>query len=223
MDLRHPDALKKSLDDRFVNRVFLPEEQNQINQAGDPDCILWVLWAAKETAYKIISKSDPSIHSGPLRYAVYLHDPTTFSLHDPGFQNTFLTCQVESPGGPVMLGVLIGQDYIHTFGCRGDQSHPGTLHLKVFRLDHPCWKEQTESEVVRKSLCRHLGHFWQMVSSRIEVRREERVRGLGPPFVYVDGKRGAADVSLSHHGRFGAFAVFVDDSLFAKSPFPENL
>jgi hypothetical protein len=209
VDLGNPDALGKSRDDRFVRRVFLPEEQNQIYQDSDADCILWVLWAAKEAAYKIISKYHPSIHSGPLKYRVHLEETLLLPPRTPGFRNGYFTCLVETPEGSVITSALTGADYVHAFGSQGNQSEVGAMHLKVFRLDQPCFHDQPESEVVRKVLRRYLGRFWQMPAKQIGVHRDQKVRGTGPPTVYVGGKRASADLSLSHHGRYGAFALFT--------------
>lgn len=210
MDLGNPDALGKSLDDRFVRRVFLPEEQSRIYKDSDPDCILWVLWAAKEAAYKILSKSHPAIHSGPLKYRVHLEETVLFPPRTPGFRNGHFSCQVETPAGSIVTSALTGADYVHAFGSQGNQSGEGAMHLKLFRLNLPCFQGRPETDVARKALCRYLGRFWQIASDRIEVRRERNIRGLGPPLVYVGGEKVSADISLSHHGRYGAFALFTD-------------
>jgi hypothetical protein len=209
VDLGNPDALGKSQDDRFLKRVFLLEEQNQIFLDSDPDCILWVLWAAKETAYKIISKIDPVIPSGPLKYQVHLDETVLFPPRTLGFRNGHFTCLVETPAGCVNTCILTGADYVHAYGSRGDQSDVGAMHLKVFRLDQPCFHRQSESDIVRKVLSRYLGRFWEIPAGQIVVHRGQDARRLGPPIVYVGGKRAPADLSLSHHGRYGAFALFT--------------
>lgn len=209
MDLKNPDALGKSRDDRFVRRVFLPEEQKQIYQDSDSDCILWVLWAAKEAAYKIISKFHPSIHSGPLKYRVHLEETKMLPPRTPGLRNGYFTCRVETPEGSVITSALTGADYVHAFGSQGNQSEVGAMHLKVFRLDQPCFHDKPESEVVRKVLRLYLSRFWQIPVRRIGVHRDQKGRGAGPPVVYVRGERAPVDLSLSHHGRYGAFALFT--------------
>jgi hypothetical protein len=209
VDLGNPDALGKSRDDRFVRRVFLPEEKTQIRQDSDPDCILWVLWAAKETVYKIISKKHPAIHSGPLKYRVHLEETTLFPLCNAGFRNRHFTCLVETPVGTVITCALTGADYVHAFGSQGDQSAAGAMHLKVFRLDQPCFHRQPESDVMRKVLRCYLGRFWHIPSGQIVIQRDQNARGAGPPVVYVKGERAPMDTSLSHHGRYGAFALFT--------------
>jgi len=202
--------LGKSLDDCFVSRVFLPEEQRLIYRDSDPDCVLWVLWAAKETAYKIISKFSPSVHSGPLKYRVNLEEVKLFPQRRPDLLSGHFTCQVETPVGLLMIGAQTERHYVHAFGGRGDQLSEGAMHLKVFRLDTPCAAGGSESDVVRGVLVRYLSRYWQIPSERIDIRRDLNDRGWGPPVVYVDGMKAPADTSLSHHGRYGAFALFTE-------------
>jgi hypothetical protein len=213
VDLGNPDALGKSQDDRFLRRVFLPEEQSQISLDSDSDCILWVLWAAKETAYKIISKINPAIPSGPLKYRVHLEETVSLSPRTPGFRNGHFSCLVETPVGSVKICALTGADYVHAYGSWGDQATAGAMHLKVFRLDQPCFHRQPESDVVRKVLCGYLGRFWHIPSGQIVIQRDQNARGAGPPVVYIQGERAPMDTSLSHHGRYGAFALFTGTDL----------
>jgi hypothetical protein len=209
VDLGNPDALGKSQDNRFLRRVFLPEEQSQIFLDSDPDCILWTLWAAKETAYKIISKIHPAIPSGPLKYRVRLTETVLFPPRTPYFRNRHFSCMVETPAGSVNTGALTGADYVHAYGSQGNQLDGGALHLKIFCLDQPCFQGSPESDVVRKVLRLYLGRFWRIPSEQIIVHREQKVHGAGPPIVYVGGGKAPVDVSLSHHGRYGAFALFT--------------
>ena len=74
VDLKEPDNCGKSGDDRFLGRVFTPEERDRIVAAACPDQLLWAFWAAKEAAYKAVSRDDPSICSTPRRYGVALDD-----------------------------------------------------------------------------------------------------------------------------------------------------
>ena len=60
VDLDKTSSNNKQYDRRFVSRVFTNAEQNAIKKATDPDLVLWSIWAAKETAYKIRKKIDPS-------------------------------------------------------------------------------------------------------------------------------------------------------------------
>lgn len=56
VDLTAPRAAGRAADRRFVERVFTAEERDAIARAADPDLALWHGWAAKEAAYKVVSR-----------------------------------------------------------------------------------------------------------------------------------------------------------------------
>jgi len=201
VDLRHPDALKKNLDGRFVGRVFLPEEKRRIFSDSDPERTLWQLWAAKETAYKIISKAHPVVHSGPLKYRVTLSEVCSIS-------STLLSCRVETPVDGVTIVIQNEADYVHAFGCSDNCTAVETMHPKVFHLDQDHFADRTESDAVRQMLCLDLARSLGIPAGEIDVRRHPGERGASPPVVYISGKAASVDISLSHHGRYGAFVWF---------------
>lgn len=210
MDLRHPDALKKNRDDRFVGRVFLSEEKRRIFSDSDPERTLWQLWAAKETAYKIVSKFHPTIHSGPLKYKVLLPEVVPISSTSPLCHTEQIICRVETPVGGETIAIQNEVDYVHAFGCSDNLMKMETMHPKVFRLDQGRFAGRTESDTVREMLCLDLGRFWSIPAGEIDVRRHPGVRGSGPPVVYISEKVAPVDISLSHHGRYGAFVWLVE-------------
>lgn len=61
VDLTSPDSIGKSRDRRFIARVFTPEEQERIDRSESPDTTLWMFWAAKESAFKAVSKLKPGL------------------------------------------------------------------------------------------------------------------------------------------------------------------
>ena len=56
VDIGSPDAINKVSDERFITRVFTPQEELAIRKSPDAAIALWAMWAAKETAFKIIAK-----------------------------------------------------------------------------------------------------------------------------------------------------------------------
>ena len=211
VDLRHPDTWQKSRDQRFVRRVFLPEEEKRIYNDPDPDGCLWMFWAAKEAAYKIFSKENPSVSSSPLKYKTEQTGELSLPGHSHG---RHLTCVVTAPWDSVGITIYATDDYLHAFGSLGDGKTSGSVHLRVFRLDDGCGKkERTDSVVVRNILRNYLGRYWNISPSCITVHREKNERGLGAPYVYINGERAPVAISLSHHGRYGAFILFTKSGL----------
>jgi hypothetical protein len=62
-----------------------------------------------------------------------------------------------------------------------------------------------ESAFVRKALKLRLSKCYDESPENIEVRRVKSSYGLGPPFICINGKPAAIDVSLSHDGLFAAY------------------
>ncbi|MDX1568780.1 MAG: 4'-phosphopantetheinyl transferase superfamily protein, partial [Longimicrobiales bacterium] len=73
VDLRHPRCQGKSRDRRFVERVFTFEEALVIYESEDPDRAVWRAWAAKEAAFKVVSKlmGDPP----PFQHSAFQFSP----------------------------------------------------------------------------------------------------------------------------------------------------
>lgn len=64
------EAQNKHLDKRFLERVFSPGEIRAIQGAQNKDLFLWVLWAAKEAAYKACQKNNIDLVFSPLKFTL---------------------------------------------------------------------------------------------------------------------------------------------------------
>ncbi len=128
VDLRDPRSVGQSRKARFVRRVFTDEEIEWIHDSPDSDRELWTLWAAKETAFKVVTKllgtppifehrafrvhPDPDEHGhwGHVDWAsedrpqqrVTLHLDT----HPAGWIHMIGWAHAESPLDPLEAGVL---------------------------------------------------------------------------------------------------------------------
>lgn len=56
VDLARPRCTGKHEDERFLRRVFTPAERGAIRSDARPHDALWRRWAAKEAAFKVITK-----------------------------------------------------------------------------------------------------------------------------------------------------------------------
>lgn len=211
MDLRDPQNVGKSQNSRFINRVFTPDEQKLIANASRQDAMLWSLWAGKETAYKVISKSFPSAISVPRSYRVSLDlaegpdNSGTFPAADNG-----ITGFVDTPYGKVFIKIFITSDYVH---CIGTTSALEEIDSLVWHVDRISPDSEAlpyyESMFVRKALKKHLADYIDHNPEDIEIRREKGSNGLKPPFVYINDEKAKLDISLSHDGMFTAHAFTI--------------
>ena len=201
----------KSRNVRFVNRVFTPSEQRQIVGSTDPDKALWALWAGKETTYKIISKRY-SVSSSPRLYEVRLSRTDRQERPDSCFsEGKALSGFVDTPHGTCYIRVIITADYIH---CIGNSISSEAMDSVIWQVDRigPASGDAPdfESVAVRKALKKHLSTSCNKSTEDIEIRRAKGSRDLGPPLVYINGRQAEIDISLSHDGRFAAYAFVLN-------------
>jgi hypothetical protein len=214
----------KSRNTRFVNRVFTPDEQRQIFNSPHPDTVLWALWAGKETAYKIVRKFHPEAPAVPQFYEVklvpedeYKHPDITYPAYRvrlPGI--------VHEPCGKIHIRSFVTDNYVHCIGTADSIEALDTLIWQVNRIN-PASRisRDYESMCVRDALKRHLSAYIDQCPEEIDIRREKDSRGMGPPFVYINGRKAALDISLSHDGRFTAHAFVINGITFEMTVNPE--
>ena len=193
VDLAAPCNLGKSGDGRFCGRVFTAEERALIDGAARPDALLWALWAAKEAAYKAVSRGDPAVCSIPLQYRVVLETGNAAG------RAVRLAGKVITPRGELALRVALWADWIHALAA-GSEAALDRLCRRVEGLDGA----GDPSAFVREALLREIARRLDCPAGDLSVVKDPR--GPGAPGILFRGRLLAAEVSLSHDGRFAAFA-----------------
>ncbi len=194
VDLAEPENIGKSDDERFCRRVFNPRELSSITGSERPDSILWALWAAKEAAYKALSRYDPSVCSVPKRYPVIIDTgafpPDAFSLQG----------SVTTPLGRMPVQIFIAGEMLHVIAAET----PEALARVVFRVERLAADSDDPSLFGRKILLDEVARRLCCSIDDLSVAREEQ--GAGAPFLLFRDNRLPVEISLSHDGRFVAFA-----------------
>jgi phosphopantetheine--protein transferase-like protein len=199
VDLKDPENIGKSRDDRFLGRVFTAGERELIASAPSPDTLLWLLWAAKEAAYKAVSRSDPAVCSIPRRYRVVLDagDATC-----PMRKIVGLAGKVITPRGELVLEVTVTADWVHALTNVAQEALKRVCR-RVKRLEGRKGVENP-SAFVRGLLLREIARRLDCAVGDLSVVNNPG--GLGAPRIHFRRELLAAEVSLSHDGRFAAFA-----------------
>ncbi len=200
VDLHADKTAGKSSDSRFVKKVLTEAEKLCFDRAEPRDVYLWSLWAAKETAYKVLVKVHPGIASWPRSYEVTHGGPGLSKSGD---------AMVKTPLDSVQVILFVNNDYIHCIGAMTGRFCPDMIIRGVVEIDS-AGSESTDpkqdSEMVRQAAVASIAACEDVAESDIEIRRARSSRGLGPPIVYIRKRAAGIDLSLSHHGRFAAFA-----------------
>ena len=193
VDLKDPENIGKSRDDRFLGRVFTAGERELIASAPSPDTLLWSLWAAKEAAYKAVSRVDPAVCSIPRQYRVVLDTGNAAGTA------ARLAGKVITPGGELALRVALEADWVHALAA-GSEAALDRICRRVEDLDGA----DDPSAFVREALLREIARFLGCSAGDLSVVKDPG--GPGAPRVLFRGRLLAAEVSISHDGRFTAFA-----------------
>lgn len=196
VDLKDPENIGKSRDDRFLCRVFTAGERELIASVPSPDTLLWSLWAAKEAAYKAVSSADPAVCSIPRRYRVVLE------AEDATRKIVRLAGKVITPRGELVLEVAVSADWVHALAAGAEEALK-RLCQRVKRLEGGKGAVNP-SAFVRGALLREIARRLDCPVGDLSVVKNPD--GLGAPRVLFRGELLAAEVSLSHDGRFAAFA-----------------
>lgn len=204
VDLTAPGAGEKHRDRRFLERVFTPQEQAFIADAADPARVLWMIWSAKEAAFKIASKLIPGTIFAHRSFRVWPR-----SLH---------AGRVQYDGLEVEVDWECNSDFVHCVGHIGAGMRPvsvaarhGDDAFEAAVANQALTARESESvssidsvavRRVAKCLAKHLG------VRDAEIVRVRAAAGWAPPRVECNGQAAPGfDVSLSHDGRFVAAAV----------------
>jgi phosphopantetheinyl transferase (holo-ACP synthase) len=247
VDLRHRACRERDSDDRLLDRILTPGERAWVEEEGDRELRLvrlWSLWAAKETAFKVVSKL-----AGP---------PEVF--RHTGFEARLELSDAECPGVVRIRGVVTGPEVPGEVVVQGssDGEH---VHLVGWGVDHPStpalevglegsWDLEGELAAYRPRFSElewegvHTIHAaearlrarerleaWlkrleggpvgdrpvrtgsEQAPSPVEIVTSGERPGRTPPRIRVLGReRPDLDLSLSHHGRFVAWALLVPEA-----------
>ena len=226
VDLTNPRTEGRAADDRFVRRVFDLDEQRGIRAAGGSDLEIWSRWAAKEAGFKAISKAigspPPFVHSafkvawndvsdvadgmaraGAIRYGEYVARVTVAVR--PGAVHAVAHWVDAGTVDPVLLEPRVAM--IESPGSRWAGSKEELMRALSAREADAVYSR--ESAAVRIGARADLAELLGVAESRLEIVCAPGPTSQRPPRVLLDGREAPADVSLSHDGRWIAWAIWV--------------
>ncbi len=204
VDLKDFHARGKAGDFRFVERVLTLDEQMQLINSDNPNSLIWAFWSAKETAFKAISKSYPDVSSAPRRYAVSFDSA----------KNNLTSGSVATPHGIVNVTITFNNDYVHCFGVGDNCEISNKIEFGICDIGddlrkNPLEHAKTESRMVREFTKNRIASCLMISPLEIDIIRPETPNGKAPPEVYINRKKTHIDISLSHDGRFVAYAFLM--------------
>jgi len=195
VDLKQPENLRGSRNLRFLKKVLTAAEGECVLKADHPVAALWSFWAAKEAAYKVLKKQDSAVVFLPRRWEV--------RRSPQGVADG----EVVVPGGrKVYLRFFQCADFVH---CLGADVADVLEKIKFGHAAPPRLAgagRGDDSLFLRRFAVREIARYLQVPSSAVAIERSAEGAELGPPRLVIGGEISPIEVSLSHDGRFVAFA-----------------
>jgi phosphopantetheine--protein transferase-like protein len=230
VDLTDPRHSGKARDDRFLRRVYSLEEREEIRSSENPDLALWIRWAAKEAAFKTVSKSlgvPPTFVHPTFQVAVHHPETSNDQLGDDaappmtrfgevryGQLLLPLRIEVHGPALHAVTWVPRDADEVPSFSWGSSlMEETGAqwrlaLHGDFSDREWGCISHQASALArlaARKSLASRMG----VEEDALEIGCGPGVPGRRIPKVLLKGKEIPADLTLSHHGRLLAWAFTI--------------
>lgn len=216
VDLADPRAAGRSGDQRFLDRVFSPHERERIRASPDPDLEVWILWAAKEAAYKVVSKllAEPPV----FRHAAFqVMDPPGAGAARMVYGELELALDVGVDTRRVLVWgwngqapeILVARSRVET----AVESLGLSLELEEWEGERFRPQERDAihglpSALVRLLARRDAARMLRVDESRLAITCPPGHKGLRPPYLEMDGRRlPDVDISLSHDRAELAWAV----------------
>jgi len=184
IDLNDPETAAHAAHPRFDARVFSAVERERMLAANDPIRMRWILWAAKESAYKAARRADRNVIFSPSCFEVRLDH----SLR--GF--------VDVSRHRFAVHVEVSRGCIHAVAS----GVPWDSDELAYGIGHS--GDADPSTRVRSLAIGSLAQRLGLPEVDLSVRRIGRL-----PELCINGEASEHALSLSHHGRFVAWACAV--------------
>ena len=193
VDLHDPESQPEALHPRFDARVFSAGEQEALSVSGSPHSLRWSLWAAKESAYKVAKRLDAAVRFLPRDFLVRrVTEGRALVMHDTGFFDVRL---------------YRTDEWVHAVATLTANGAASTGRLGGTGIERMETSGADPSRTVRASACAALNSRMQLPPGQVQIAAD---RGI--PVALWRNRRLPVDLSLSHHGRFAAWA-WVDRAI----------
>ena len=206
VDLLDSDVRLSERTASFDARVFTAGERERIAAGPEGVRARWLMWAAKEAAYKLARKRDGRIRFVPRRFEVSPWTPIDAPGISGGEADLRLGGRVCVEDFSVDCDWISGQGFVHAL-CRP----PGTplpQCMAVERIRALAKPAGDPGEAVRRLALGKIARFLGADEDALRIEKRGRI-----PVLCFGDREAAADLSLSHHGSVVAFACLFSSGL----------
>jgi len=178
VDLRRPEP---ALHNRFIERVFARSEREVVESSIT---MIWLFWAAKEAAYKVVKRLRPETVFSP---SLFVFD---YGLKAVTYEKESYPCDCQ-----------LTDSYVHVVATtRAVVANDIELYQGVdFAGD------LDPSVAARSFAVRELSSVMKLPEESLAISSSKKGRTDKIPVLFLEKQESSALLSLSHHGRYVAF------------------
>ena len=164
---------------RFLDKVFTQKEQSIISSSENKNQMVWVLWSMKEAAYKAYVREFKQRFINPKRIQCQL------GLNNEGV--------VKINQNIYYVKTLVTSEFVHSIASNNKEKFPKT---DLFRFN--------KIEDVRTRIMHQISNRKEGCLNSIKIKKTT----LGVPNLFLNDEQIFDALSISHHGEYGAFAIY---------------
>ncbi len=183
VDLSDPESSRDARHPRFNRRVFIPEEFEVLSTEYTDVQRRWILWSAKEAAYKAARRESAEAIFSPARFVVFLDRSLRGSVRVGGRR---WPVRIQIAGNCVHAVVSENESFTGILS--------GSRQLTSAELRDP-------SQGVRRFAIASIAAGLGVATSDLRIEKTNRI-----PQLIVAGEAVPVALSLSHHGSYAGFA-----------------
>lgn len=169
----------------FLNKVFTQKERAYIQDSETPFLMVWQLWSMKESAYKINMQQYQYRFFNPKRITCTLFNSVIGEVKiDNDIYNTISA---------------ISHTFIYTVATLKNSNK---IESNWFKIDKAKYK--TQHQTCNIQLKKAVSQLYNVKSESVNVKKSI----LGIPKLYINDEPLKIKCSITHHGNYGAYAIF---------------
>ena len=231
--LQDPRCVGKSRDLRFLKRVLTASEAAWVLGEPNADEALWLCWAVKESAFKVISK----LSEEPPVFAHRSFSVTVDPLAAHGRHSFDIGGKVDYQGFTMPFEASVSPRRVHALawssadpartpddvaiqigevavGRGSDRLDTGLQPFQLLLNERFSFRERRSihsppSAYVRLFARQAIAGALDIDERRLEIVCGHEPTGRVPPVLMLDGSEGPVDVSLSHHAPLVTWAFTI--------------
>jgi len=167
---------------RFLEKLFTLKEQQIIHKSENSFIMVWRLWSMKEAAYKLYTQIQPSRFYNPKQFECEINE----SQGKVSYKD--FTCHVKTKITSQYIiseTRLVAQDMI-------------SESIKIYNSS-----PKYQSDMTKDILLSKVAEQYTILKDDLKLVKSE----FGIPYVYQNSKKLNINISISHHGNYGAYAI----------------